>query len=273
MDYYQFNIQASPENTEILIAFLSELPFDTFQENDKGFEGYIPESEYSGGIDEHLENLAERFDFTFQKSLIKSKNWNSVWESNFEPIVVGDFCGIRADFHQPISNVNHEIIINPKMAFGTGHHETTYMVIQMMETLDFADRKVLDYGCGTGILAILAAKLYAKTIDAVDIEIQSFENTIENAAVNSVQNINTMHGTLENVKRQGFETILANITRNLILDTLGSLSKKLLKNGNLIVSGILKKDEQILVEKALKTGFTLEKTILKNNWVCLLFVK
>ena len=159
------------------------------------------------------------------------------------------------------------------MAFGTGHHETTFMVMQMMQHLDFQDKTILDYGCGTGILAILASKLGAQNIDAVDIENASFENTIENAKKNDVFNINAIHGTIENVESFGYDIILANINRHVILTTMHSLYEKLSGNGKLIVSGILKQDEPLIVKKAEECGFLLKETVQKNKWICSLYVK
>jgi ribosomal protein L11 methyltransferase len=255
------------------MAFLGELPFDSFEEKDYGLDAFIPLDLYDQSVENQIVDLQNKIQFTLQKQLIKTQNWNAVWESNFDPLVVDDFCSIRADFHDPIPNMQHEIIINPKMAFGTGHHETTFMMIQSMKNIDFNGKKVLDYGCGTGILAILASKLGAQKIDAVDIEIESFENTIENTRNNAVANVNAIHGTLENIEDSGYEIILANINRNVILDTMEALYEKLVKNGRLIVSGILKQDENGLLIKAENIGFLTKNTIQRNHWVCCYFEK
>ena len=162
MDYYNFKITTKPENVEILIAFLGELPFDSFQEKDYGLDAFLPQNLFDQSFEIQIVKLQSKVPFTFQKQLIESQNWNEVWESNFEPLLVDDFCSIRADFHDPNPKAEHEIIINPKMAFGTGHHETTFMMIQSMKNIDFENRKVLDYGCGTGILAILSSMLGAQ---------------------------------------------------------------------------------------------------------------
>lgn len=273
MDYFQYKVRTRSELVEILIAFFSELPFDTFETETHGFNAYISVDQDREELKRSLNELNKRFPFTFQKERIKDQNWNRIWESNFKPIIVGDFCGIRADFHLPLEKVKHEIIINPKMAFGTGHHETTFMVMEVMEKLDFSGKKVLDYGCGTGILAILAGKLGAREIQAVDIEFPSYENTIENALANGVQAIKTIHGTLENIKENSFEIILANINRNVILDSLPTLYRKLEKNGKLIVSGFIKKDKHILIEKAEKPGFSVKETKQKSNWICMILEK
>ena len=200
MDYFKYEFQTDNQNTEMLIALLAEQPFEAFQETETGFDAFLPTEKDSGNIEQNILALKKRFDFSHQKIKIKYQNWNAIWESNFQPIVVGDFCGIRADFHAPLSNVQHEIIINPQMAFGTGHHETTWMMIDAMKDLDFKGKTVFDYGCGTGILAVLAAQIGAKYIDALDIELPSFENTLENACINGIENIQAIHGTIQKQK-------------------------------------------------------------------------
>ncbi len=267
MDYYNFHIKTEPEKIEILLAFLAELPFDSFEEKEFGLDAFIPQKDFDLSVEKELLELQKRISFSFEKEILKAQNWNSIWESNFEPLIVDDFCSVRADFHKPASNVAFEIIINPKMAFGTGHHETTFMMLQSMKIIDFNTKKVLDYGCGTGILAILASKLGSKQIDAVDIEIEAFENTLENAQRNEVSNINAIHGTLDDIENSDYDIILANINRNVILDTMESLYEKLAKNGKLIVSGILKQDEKLLVKKALNIGFSLKNTVQKGDWI------
>ena len=161
MKYIKYSISSTPELVDIILAFLSELPFDMFEEKAGGLEAFIPESAHSEEIASKVHELSSTFNFQINKEVILPQNWNKEWESNFQPIIVRDFCAIRADFHDAIDDVQHEIIINPKMAFGTGHHATTYMMIEQMRNLDFLDQEVLDYGCGTGILAILTAMLGA----------------------------------------------------------------------------------------------------------------
>lgn len=273
MDYFNYQISAKADLVEIIMAFLGELPFDTFQETEAGVDAFVPVRLHQASLDEEVEKLASRFDFSYEKVLLKAENWNQVWESNFQPIIVGDFCAIRADFHDQIENVEHEIIINPKMAFGTGHHATTYMVIEQMQNLDFRGLKVLDYGCGTGILAILAARLGAGAIEAVDIELAAFENTVENARINHTDHIRVIHGTLENIETSGFDLVLANINRNVILESLPSLYSKLVKNGKLIVSGFIEKDTQVLLQASKNLGFSPLRTKRKDNWISIVFEK
>lgn len=273
MKYIKYSITSTPELADILLAFLSELPFDMFEEKPDGLNAFIPETDHTDQVIAQLDDLSNTFNVSFSKEIILPQNWNATWESNFQPIIVGDFCAIRADFHAPIPNVEHEIIINPKMAFGTGHHATTYMVIEQMKSLDFKDKEVFDYGCGTGILAILASKLGATTIDAVDIEEASFENTIENAKNNGIANIRALLGTLEAVKKSGFDIILANINRNVILDSLPALYEMLNKNGKLIVSGFVEQDTDLLLHASEKQGFSPLNTQNKDNWISIAFEK
>jgi len=273
MDYYQYHLTCDPSINEILIAFLSEYPFDTFQENDNGLAAYIPVELHNNELDNYLEELKAQFSFTYERIFIKAQNWNAVWESNFQPIIVDTFCGIRADFHAPISDVEHELIIQPKMAFGTGHHATTYQVIQMMQQIDFQGLKVLDYGSGTGILAILASKLGAKQIDAIDIDEWSKDNTLENATLNQVDSINTWRGDLSTVTQRNYDCVLANITFNVISNSLKSLSFMLSKKAHLICSGFFPKDGEQLKIQGQKLGLSVISESVREGWACLLFQK
>lgn len=269
MDYFKFEIAVNTTLNEILIALLSDLPFDTFEETETGFNAYMPASENVAKVEDHLELMTHQFSFSFQKEFIPGQNWNELWESNFHPVIVGKFCGIRASFHAPLQEVEFELVINPKMAFGTGHHETTWMVISMMQDLDLQGKKVLDYGCGTGVLGILASKLGAAYVDAVDIEEESVLNTKENCQVNEVVNLEAFHGTLEAAPAGPYDVILANINRNVILDSLPSLKQKMKPGGVLIVSGFVKDDETILQGALAANGFTHVKTNRKNNWLAM----
>lgn len=268
MDYFKFEFQNNPDINEMLIALLGELPFDSFEEHETGFNAYVPTKNDSPQIEESIQKIKNLFDFSHQKILIKYQNWNAVWESNFETIVVRDFCGIRADFHAPLTSVKHEIVINPKMAFGTGHHETTWMMMSIMENINFSNKTVFDYGCGTGILAILASQLGAKKIDAIDIELPSYENTLENSRINNIENIQSIHGTLEKVDDQKYDIILANINRHVILDSFSTLNNMLNLNGTLLISGILKEDEVLVKDAAKRNNFKVEYTEYRNNWIC-----
>ncbi len=271
MDYWKYILRANPETSEIIVAYLGDAPFDTFEETEHGLNAYLPAAAGQTEAERHLEELQKQFDFVWDKAFIPGQNWNEIWESNFPPVIVGDFCAVRADFHTPTPGVRHELVINPKMAFGTGHHETTWQCIAALEHLPVAGKKVLDFGCGTGVLAILAARLGAAEVEAVDIEEESYRNTLENAAVNDTANVTARHGTLEAVQGRDFDGILANINRNVILATLPDLARLLRPGGWLLVSGILLQDEETVTESAEKTGFEKGKRTEKGNWLCVNF--
>lgn len=273
MDYYKYNIQTSAEIAEILIALLGQHPFDTFQEVETGLEAYIPSEAYSESIDAYVKELETQFSFAYQREWIAAQNWNAVWESNFQPIIVEDFCAIRADFHAPVEGMEYELLIQPKMAFGTGHHATTYLMIQQMRDIDFRGKTVFDYGCGTGILAILASKLGATSLDAIDIDEWAHENTLENAAKNEVHNIHSQQGTLETFEPKTYDIILANITFNVIAASLVTLADSLAANGLLLTSGYFVEDVPKLKKLAAAVGLQLQKQLRKDDWMCVLFQK
>lgn len=273
MNYWQYCITTEPRHVEILLAFLGELPFDTFEETESGFNAYLPEKEDTATIETHLLAIQEKFPFRYEKVAIAYRNWNAEWEANFQPVKVDKFCGIRADFHPFMPDVKYEIVINPKMAFGTGHHDTTYMMIQAMRSLAFKSAKVLDYGTGTGILAILASKMGASIIDAVDIEREAYDNALENGQINNVDNIQVYHGTLDNILDNGYDIVLANINRNIILDSLAILAEKIKRNGVLLISGILKEDAPIMETFADDFRFTVDERYYRGDWACLKLLK
>jgi len=273
MDYTRYRIKTDPTTAEVLLAFLSELPFDSFEETPEGLDAYLANDAKEDAIATDLKELQTSYAFDFQVEKITPRNWNAEWEANFQPVQVGKFCGVRADFHPPMPEVRHELVINPKMAFGTGHHETTYMMIQMMRELSLEGAKVLDYGCGTGILAILAAKLGASAIDAVDIEAEAYQNTLENAQINNVHNIQAIHGTLPNVLDSEYDIILANINRNVILDSFSTLHQKLKRNGVLLISGILHKDMDAIQHTIREYHCTLDEKLERGGWMALKLLK
>ena len=273
MNYHKYELKTAPETADILVAFLSESPFDTFEETSDGLNAYAPATASEAAIEAQLLDLQSQFDFTWQKELVLGQNWNELWESNFQPVIVGDFCAVRADFHKPIGGKKWELVINPNMAFGTGHHETTWQCIAAIEHLPLKGARVLDYGCGTGILAILASKEGASEVEAVDIEEQSYLNTLENSAANSVQNVTARLGTLTAVQDSDFDGILANINRHVILESLPALSKLLKAKGWLLISGILLTDEAIVTEAAEAAGFLKKEMKSRGNWLCGVFEK
>jgi ribosomal protein L11 methyltransferase len=274
MNYYAYRLTNDAELNDILVALLAEAPFDTFEEKEDGLIAYLPaDKDYETEAEALLEDLAEQFELSWERTYIKGENWNEIWESNFQPVVVRDFCAVRADFHEPIAGVQHELVINPKMAFGTGHHETTWMCMSQMQTLNIAGKSLLDYGCGTGVLAILAARLGAVHIEAVDIESESYQNTIDNSQINHTPQVVARLGDITAVQGTEFDGILANINRHIILDSLPQLSRMTKPGGWLLLSGILLQDEQIVVEAAQAVGFELVELNKRGNWLCIHMAK
>ena len=267
MDY--FNYQFTTAQSDIIVAFLGEHPFDTFEPTENGVHAFIPANQQSPEIEAAARTLAERFDATLKVEHIPAQNWNAVWEAGFQPIRVDDFVGIRADFHPPTEDVRFDLLINPKMAFGTGHHATTYQMVQAMRELNFTGQKVLDYGCGTGVLAILAKKLGADKVVAVDIEQPSYENTLENARLNDTPDLTVIHGTLDDIQDDGYGVVLANINRHVILASLATLRQKITPGGTLLLSGILLADEELVRSAVAKNGFELVRRSEREGWLCL----
>lgn len=268
MQYQRYHITSAPDLQEVLLAWLSELPFEAFEEQPSALIAYLPPTSDPKEIDQELRVLAEQVPFTFTREELPEQNWNEEWERNFQPVQVGTFCGIRAEFHPPFSGVRYELVIQPKMAFGTGHHETTYMMVAHMESIDFIGKRVLDYGCGTGILAILALQLGATEADGVDIEAASVENSNENALRNGVaMNLRIFEGTLEVVPPGTYDIILANINRNVILDSFPSLFAKLNSGGILLISGILRSDREQVFNAAIQHGFKIDSYTERGEWL------
>jgi ribosomal protein L11 methyltransferase len=254
---------------DILIAELAALGFDGFEETETGLFSYIElvrfDSELSSGLDE----LVKRYGVTYTSATIDKQNWNALWESNFEPVLVDDFVGVRANFHPPFNGgVEHDIIITPKMSFGTGHHGTTYSVMQLMRGIDFANKSVFDFGTGTGLLAILAHKLGAGDILAVDNDDWCIENASENIVVNNTQSIE-IH-KVDNAKlNKKFNIIIANINKNIILDNLAFLAEATVPGGVVLLSGLLVEDEPEIEAACKALGWRHQETRTRNNWIAL----
>lgn len=267
MNYIQVQVtDTNSEQTELLIAMLAGAGFESFEETDTTLNAFIKEAEFNQAA---LDEIIHPLNLHYTSSVIPPQNWNAQWESSFEPILVSDFVGIRAFFHPPITSVKHEIIITPKMSFGTGHHATTYMMIEQMEALDFAGKKVVDYGTGTAVLAILAEKMGAASIEAIDYDEWSIENSIENAAANNCSRITLVKAeTIASVDT--YDIILANINLNVILKNLAAI-KAVCKEGSIILlSGFIKADEAVMLKALAQTGIKPLKTLQKGEWICML---
>lgn len=256
-------INISQEQSDILIAQLSEIGFDGFEEEKNKLKAFI----VSAAFDEKLlQNISTPLQLDFSKTIIEETNWNQVWESNFDPVIVDDLVAVRADFHEPIKGVAFEIIITPKMSFGTGHHATTYMMMQQMREIDFTNKSVFDFGTGTGVLAILAEKLGAKNILAIDNDSWSIENAAENIKRNDCTVIDLKLADTAAIDGK-FDIILANINKNVILENLEVLTRQLSLNGFLVLSGLLLEDEGDIITKSKESGLKFLKRNKRGNWL------
>ncbi len=269
---YHFTVSPPQPGSEILMALISEYEFDTFDITETGFTGYIKE--------EHSINLQfkdlefDDFKYSFTKEKIAQTNWNSEWEKNFEPVIIGNLLSIRAPFHKKNFKVKNEIIIMPKMSFGTGHHQTTRLVCEHLFKLNFTNKRVLDMGCGTGVLAILAEQLGATDIMAIDIDNWSVENCIENCAFNNTKNIYVKKGDIADLEAENkFNIILANINKNILKHHLPSYSKKLNQNGILILSGFFITDIDELKNVAQQNNLKYLSKSYDTEWAMLEFEK
>ncbi len=254
---------------DILIAELAELGFDGFEETETGLFSYMELVRFNSELSSGLDELVKRYGVTYTSATIDKQNWNALWESNFEPVLVDDFVGVRANFHAPFNGlVEHDIIITPKMSFGTGHHGTTYSVMQLMRGIDFTNKSVFDFGTGTGLLAILAHKLGAGDILAVDNDDWCIENASENITVNNTQSIDIQK--VDNAKlNKKFNIIIANINKNIILDNLAFLAEATLPGGVVLLSGLLVEDEPEIEAACAALGWKHQETRTRNNWIAL----
>ena len=265
MNTISITIQANEEQQEILISQMEELNATGFEQQEESLIAYFPENNFDSY---EINQLLLGYMHTI--TTIEDRNWNQLWESNFQPVIIENFCAIRADFHEPVNNMAHEIIITPKMSFGTGHHATTYMMVQQMKDIDFTDKTVFDFGTGTGILAILAEKLGAAYVWGIDVDEWSINNAKENIEKNNCTAVEVELST--NIPSKQFDIILANINRNVILHYLPELKKSLSENGCLLLSGLLTTDEKDIVTACTENNLDMIKLIEKNNWISLLFV-
>ncbi len=276
MIYTQISFKISPdnqENREILVAMLSELPFESFDETPEFVLGYIP------GESANLEEINAvtsllPFSVNTENEMIPDQNWNEVWEKNyFKPLLIGNRCLVRAPFHTEYEPAEFELVIEPKMAFGTGNHETTTLVAEQILKMDLTGKTVLDMGCGTGILGMLASLKGAKSVTAIDIDTWSFESTVENARLNNIFNLEAKLGDARLLGDELFEIIFANIHKNVILNDLPVYESVLQSGGKLYLSGFYTQDMPDVKAKAESLGLIETGFQEKNNWVVYSFEK
>ena len=258
MNYIQVTIPTADINLqEVLTALLSEMDYEGFDQDAQQLNAYIPVSLFDENA---LKDLLQSFSLSYTKAVIEKQNWNAQWEASFEPVIVDEVCVIRAPFHEVQQSALLDVIITPKMSFGTGHHATTQLMAKAMKSMPLQHAQVLDFGSGTGVLSILAAKMGAQHIVAVDNEEWAVENAQENNSLNHVTNVAVLLGSLE-----------ANINRHILLKYMSNLFDKCATNAHLLLSGLLLEDERIVKDAALQVGFDYQETYILNNWIAMRF--
>ena len=269
---FHFSVEPKELGSEILVAELGELPFESFIDSDSGIVAYIQKQFWTENIldDLHILSSAE-FQVSYTIEEIDQVNWNEEWEKNFEAIEVDGICHVRAPFH-PKTDAKFDIVIEPKMSFGTGHHETTHMMIQHLLETDVAGKKTLDMGCGTAILAILAEMKGAQPIDAIDIDNWCYLNSIENAERNNCTQITVYEGDADLLKGKKYDLIIANINRNILLNDMQTYVDCLNKDGILLLSGFYTEDIPFIDASCTEKGLTYVKKFERNNWVSLKYL-
>ena len=272
-NYLEFHFTIDPVQpaSEILIAELGYLGFESFVENDDGVTAYIPEEEYEEDLLANVHILQEEeFKISYEVKEIERVNWNEEWEKNFTPILVDEVCSVRAPFHEK-PDTEFDIVIEPKMSFGTGHHATTHMMIQHILKNDWEGKSVLDMGSGTGVLAILTALKGAKTIDAIDIDNWCYVNTLENISRNDCEHINVEEGGAELLEGREYDMILANINLNILLRDLPIYEKCLKPEGSIFLSGFYEGDLPAIQKACNHLGLSFVENFERNDWVAAKF--
>ncbi len=275
-NYIEYDFTIEPLDgmaSEILVAELAECGFESFVDSERGILAYVQENLWHEAILNDVYILqSPEFQISYTFKTIQQVNWNEEWEKNFDPIVVEDRCTVRAPFHAQ-TETPYDIIIEPKMSFGTGHHETTYMMLQFLLNTDLTGKKVLDMGCGTSVLAIMAEKRGATDITAIDIDDWCIENSIENIQRNDCQNIKTILGDASTLIGKEFDVIIANINRNILLADIPTYARSLRSAGTLFLSGFYEADIAIITEKCQENGLKFKSKLQRNDWVALQFEK
>ena len=266
--YYEVRFDTKGKDQDTWMALLSEWPFDSFHQDGDELIGYIQQSHWHNDLLNFIEKEKGSWYNSFEYGLVPDKNWNAEWESSFHPVVVDDFCYIRAEFHQPAPpGFKHEVIIAPKMAFGTGHHATTFMMIQAMSSIDLKGKYVLDYGCGTGILSVVAAKEGAEKVIGIDIQTEAIENSIEHAVLNQVSTqCEFLEGDLSILPPGTYDILLANINTKIIIDSFEQMKLLLAPRGIMLLSGIMK-DHLEELEKGIDIEAFQKEMHYREDWV------
>lgn len=271
--YIRFSLKMPEDFRDIAVAVLAEMEFEGFEETDEGLNAFIPEpllnrtelettlADISGGTVKILETEE-----------IEPRDWNEEWEKSFEAIEIDDWCQVIASFKQPDPRFQHHLVIEPKMSFGTGHHETTRLMIRQAREMDFRGKSVLDMGCGTGILAILAAQLGAAEVLGIDIDVWSSENAVENLELNGISNVEIRQGDASAIPEICYDIILANINRNVLMDDMPAYKSHLQDQGILVLSGFLTSDTQLIEKHYRDAGFLPLRREQEGDWVSQSFI-
>jgi len=266
MNHLQITIPTTDSDIqEILIALMSTLSYEGFEQQDEALQAFVPEEQFDAGA---LDEVLRPKGLSYSMERLEERNWNEEWEKNFQPVQVEGFCAIRAHFHAPIPGVVHELVITPKMSFGTGHHATTYMMLQAMKDLDFRGRRVLDFGTGTGVLAILAERLGAGEVLAIDNDDWSIDNALENVTTNHCTRI-TVRKSDSIPAGEPFDIILANINKHVIMSQLVVIEQQLAPEGVILLSGLLVDDIKDIESEALRNNLSISLPMTKGSWICL----
>lgn len=275
MEYIELKIDVPSEFVDILVAELADLQYEGFVETEQGLDAYVPVAAFNENSLNELGNKYQKlFKMNYASQTLEKQNWNETWEKNYDPVRVGDQCIIRATFHQIDKSYPYEIIITPKMSFGTGHHATTTMMIAHQLEMNFKDKTVLDMGCGTGVLAIMAEKLQATSIDAVDIDDWSVENTQENIVLNDCQKIKVQKGSIDTAQlANSYDIILANINRNVLIHDMPFYHQHLVDGGSLVLSGFYDVDVELIETTARKYNLATINHKTQDNWYSIIFKK
>ncbi len=258
---------------DIITAELADIDFESFEETEEGVKAYIQERYFDEEKVKSVFSSLENIQVVYEQKLIPAQNWNAVWESNFEPVIIDTKCSVRAPFHSKPEGVEFDLVIEPKMSFGTAHHETTSLMISYLLKINVEGKDVLDMGCGTAVLAILAGMKGAKNITAIDIDPWPVENAKENARNNNVLQIEVIMGGAEQLGKKMFDVILANINRNVLLADMATYSKVLNKNGTLFLSGFYKEDLEQITNTAFENCLEFVSFETKNNWTAAQYLK
>jgi ribosomal protein L11 methyltransferase len=260
---------------DLLINDLAGIGFNTFEDTETGFSAFIEQHSFKeSSLKTLLLSFEDELDYSYAVTEIAGENWNEQWEKNFEPLVISDQCYVRATFHTPKPEYPYEIVIDPKMAFGTGHHQTTTMMMEYILSMNLYGKVVLDMGCGTGILAFLAAKKGASQLTAIDYDQVCYESTVENAGLNNVSNIDIICGGKEVIPDDTYDVILANINRNILLDQIVRYAEVLKSGGEIVFSGFYESPDLDMIKEACSNVGVQYKDHKKiNEWVAARFIK